>query len=105
MIARKFAPALFSLILSGLMSLLVSGISTFRVGGLTADFTGLWIGAWLTAWLFAFPVVLVVAPLAKMAVEALTANPQAASQRHIPEGVAKRHNPDRSTSASGPAVK
>jgi len=105
MIARKFAPALFSLILSGLMSLLVSGISTFRVGGLTVDFTGLWIGAWLTAWLFACPVVLVVAPLARMAVEALTANPQVASQRHIPDGVAKRRSPGHSSNASGPAGK
>ena len=37
MIPKKFAPALFSLILSGLMSFLVSGISTFRVSGLNSD--------------------------------------------------------------------
>ena len=72
MIPKKFAPALFSLILSGLMSFLVSGISTFRVSGLTSDFTGLWFGAWLTAWLVAFPVVLVAAPLVRKAVEWLT---------------------------------
>ena len=33
MFPKKFAPALFGLILSGLMSLLVSGISTLRVAG------------------------------------------------------------------------
>ena len=62
MIPAKFAPALFGLILSGLMSLLVSGISTFRAAGLGPQFAGVWLGAWLTAWLIAFPVVLVVAP-------------------------------------------
>ncbi|MBX3604807.1 MAG: DUF2798 domain-containing protein [Piscinibacter sp.] len=72
MIPKKFAPLLFGLILSGLMSLLVSGIATLRAAGLSPAFTGLWAGAWLTAWLFAFPVVLLVAPLARKAVERLT---------------------------------
>lgn len=72
MIPRKFAPALFGLTLSGLMSLLVSGISTFRISGMGPDFAGLWIGAWLTAWLIAFPAVLLVAPVARKAVERLT---------------------------------
>jgi hypothetical protein len=35
-------------------------------------FAGLWTSAWLTAWLVAFPVVLLVAPLARKAVERLT---------------------------------
>ncbi|MDZ4047692.1 MAG: DUF2798 domain-containing protein [Pseudoxanthomonas sp.] len=73
MIPRRLAPLLSGLLLSGLMSLLVSGISVFRAGGLTADFTALWMGAWLTAWLLAFPVVLVVAPLVRRIVERLTA--------------------------------
>ena len=73
MIPRKCGPMLFALILSGLMSLLVSGISTFRAIGLSPGFVGLWTGTWLTAWLVAFPAVLVVAPLARKAVERLTA--------------------------------
>jgi len=73
MIARKYGPMLFGLILSGLMSLLVSGISTLRAIGLAPGFGGLWTSAWLTAWLFAFPVVLLVAPVARRAVERLTA--------------------------------
>lgn len=73
MISRKYAPMLFGLLLSGLMSLLVSGISTVRISGLSASFTELWISGWLTAWLIAFPVVLVVAPLARKAVERMTA--------------------------------
>ena len=73
MIPKKFAPVLFSLMLSGLMSALISGISTFRLSGAQPGFTGLWLCAWLTAWLVAFPVVLVVAPLTRKAVERLTA--------------------------------
>ena len=71
MFPRRFAPILFGLLLSGLMSLLVAGISTFRAVGLEPHFVALWTSAWLTAWLVAFPVVLVVAPLARRAVERL----------------------------------
>lgn len=72
MIPKRWAPALFSLILSGMMSLLVSGISTFRAVGLTADFWMLWLSAWITAWLFAFPVVMLAAPLARRMVDAVS---------------------------------
>ncbi|MDC6170384.1 DUF2798 domain-containing protein [Paucibacter sp. XJ19-41] len=72
MIPKKYAPLLFGLILSGLMSLLVSGIATWRSLGLSPDFASLWIAAWLTAWLVAFPAVLLVAPLARKAVERMT---------------------------------
>jgi hypothetical protein len=68
MIPRKYAPALFGLILSGLMSLLVSGVSTYRALGLVGNMVDIWTDAWLTAWLFAFPVVLIAAPLARRAV-------------------------------------
>lgn len=71
MFPKKLAPALFSLILSGLMSLLVSGISAYRATGLSPSFVELWTSAWLTAWLVAFPVVLVVAPLARRAANGL----------------------------------
>ena len=73
MIPLKYAPLLFGLILSGLMSLLVSGISIVRALGLVEGFIGAWTNAWLTAWLFAFPVVLLIAPLARAAVARLTA--------------------------------
>ncbi len=70
-IPRKFGPALFGLILSGLMSLLVSGISTFRAAGAGPDSAGIWIGSWLAAWCFAFPAVLLAGPIARKAVEHL----------------------------------
>lgn len=71
MFPERIAPALFGLILSGLMSLLVSGISTYRAVGFGDGYAGLWVSAWLTAWLVAFPVVLVVAPLARRTVALL----------------------------------
>jgi hypothetical protein len=71
MLPKAAAPALFGLILSGLMSLLVSGISTYRAIGFGESYAGLWLSAWLTAWLVAFPVVLVVAPLARRTVALL----------------------------------
>ena len=61
MLPARYAPALFGLILSGLM--------TLRAAGPGADWLPLWIGAWLTAWLLAFPVVLVVAPLTRRIVQ------------------------------------
>ena len=56
---------------SGVMSLLVSGIPTFRALQ-QQDFVSLWAGAWLTGWLFAFPAVMLAAPLGRKAVSLLT---------------------------------
>jgi hypothetical protein len=73
MFPSRFAPALFGLILSGLMSFLVSGIATLRTAGWSAQFPGLWLTAWLPAWVIAFPVVLVVAPFTRRMVQRLVA--------------------------------
>jgi hypothetical protein len=71
MIPRKLEPVLFGLVLSGLMSLVVSGVSTAVAGSWRTGFAGVWAQSWLTAWLLAFPVVLVVGPLARRFVRAL----------------------------------
>ena len=71
MIARRYSPLLFALILSGVMTLLVSGLSTFRAVGLVQNLVQLWLGAWLTSWCVAFPLVLVIAPLTRQLVERL----------------------------------
>lgn len=71
----RFAPVLFGFVLSGLMSLLVSGIATFRNAGFVDGFFGIWVGAWLPSWLIAFPVVLVVAPVARRLVGLLVKAP------------------------------
>jgi hypothetical protein len=71
----RFAPVLFGFVLSALMSFVVSGIATFRNFGLVEDFFGLWFGAWVPSWLIAFPVVLVVAPVARRFVGMLVKAP------------------------------
>jgi len=69
MISQKFAPVMFGFILSALMSFIVSGISTVRTAGLVDGFFNLWLSAWLPSWLIAFPIVLVVAPIARQTVQ------------------------------------
>jgi hypothetical protein len=76
----RYAPILFGFILSALMSFLVSGIATFRNAGFGDDFFFTWINAWLPSWLIAFPVVLVVAPVARRLVGVLVKAPAPASR-------------------------
>jgi hypothetical protein len=77
----RIAPILFGLVLSALMSLLVSGISTFRNTGLVDGFVTLWMHAWLPSWLIAFPIVLVIAPLARRLVGMLVVVPSAQNNK------------------------
>ncbi|NVO22302.1 DUF2798 domain-containing protein [Donghicola sp. C2-DW-16] len=77
MIHPRFAPYLFSLFLSGMMSCLVSGIATFRALGFVPNFGAEWMGAWASSWAFAFPAVLVVAPVARRMVAAVVRSPDA----------------------------
>ena len=76
----RYAPILFGFILSALMSFLVSGIATFRNAGLVDGFFNIWVSAWLPSWLIAFPVVLVVAPIARRLVGVLVKAPAPVSR-------------------------
>ena len=71
MIPRKFEPVVFGLVLSGLMSLIVSAISAIVAGGFERQFFSLWMASWFTSWLLAFPIVLMVGPIARRAVRRL----------------------------------
>lgn len=71
----RFAPIVFGFFLSALLLFVVSGIATFRNTGLVESFLGLWINAWLPSWLIAFPIVLVVAPVARRFVGLLVKAP------------------------------
>ncbi|MEO1778842.1 MAG: DUF2798 domain-containing protein [Pseudomonadota bacterium] len=73
MIPKRYTHVAFGFLLSGMMSFLVSGISTFLAVGLVPGFMWEWIGGWLPSWAVAFPIVLVVAPLARRLVAAMTA--------------------------------
>jgi hypothetical protein len=75
MISPKYAPILFSAILSGLMSLIVSAISTVRIVGIEPAFVWAWMGSWVVAWAIAFPTVSVIAPMTRKIVERVTARP------------------------------
>ncbi|MDV7144202.1 DUF2798 domain-containing protein [Tropicimonas sp. TH_r6] len=65
MIPKRFEPYAFSATLSCMMSFIISGVSTYRALGLIDSFMSIWIANWLTSWAIAFPVVTVVAPLAR----------------------------------------
>ena len=69
--SARFAPIVFGFVLSCLMSFVVSGIATLRTAGPVDGFLQLWVGAWLASWLIAFPIVLVVAPVARRIVGSL----------------------------------
>ncbi|MGH8516826.1 MAG: DUF2798 domain-containing protein [Panacagrimonas sp.] len=72
MIPVRFAPLLFSAILSGLMSLIVSAISTLHVLGFESAFMTAWLASWSVAWAIAFPAVAVIAPITRKLVDAMT---------------------------------
>lgn len=55
------------LILSFFMTCVVSLISTLRGVGLIEGFVPLWLGAWALSWVVAFPLLLLVMPLARAA--------------------------------------
>jgi hypothetical protein len=73
-VPARFGPVLFSFLLSGVMSLLVAGIATFRTLPAGQDFISAWMGAWFSSWMVAFPAVMLAAPLARKAVDWLTAS-------------------------------
>jgi len=72
MLPRRLAPALFALLLSGVMSLLVSGVATWRALGLPPDFVSSWLQAWTFSWAVAFPTAFVIAPFVRSLVARLT---------------------------------
>jgi hypothetical protein len=61
----RYADLILPLFLSLIMTCVVSLISTLRSVGLVEDFLRLWLGAWGLSWLVAFPLLLVMLPLAK----------------------------------------
>ena len=61
----RYAEIVLPLFLSLIMTCVVSLISTLRGVGLAEHFVRLWLGSWALSWLVAFPLLLVVLPLAK----------------------------------------
>jgi hypothetical protein len=76
MFPARFAPALFSLILSGLMSFIVTGVATAKAVGLGPHTFEKWMGAWSLSWPIAFAVAFLAAPQVRRLVSLLV-KPQA----------------------------
>jgi hypothetical protein len=72
-IPARFAPLLFSAILSAVMVAIVSGFVLFTSQGMHPDLLAQWARSGVRTWPIAFPTVFVVAPLVRRAVARLTA--------------------------------
>ena len=75
MIPPRFAPIMFGFLVSGMMSLIVSGIATLRAIGWDAGLGASWIHAWAISWAIAFPTILIVSPIVRRFVAAITKQP------------------------------
>lgn len=72
-IPARFAPLLFSALLSAIMVAIVSAFVLTVSGGIHPGFAADWARSCLTTWPVAFPAVFVVAPLVRRAVARVTA--------------------------------
>lgn len=72
-IPARFAPILFSALLSAIMVCIVSAFVLVISQGLHADFATQWLKSCLTTWPVAFPTVAVVAPWVRRIVGRITA--------------------------------
>jgi len=72
-IPARFAPLLFSALLSSIMVAIVSAFVLVNAQGLHPDLATQWVRSCLTTWPVAFPTVFVVAPLVRRIVNRVTA--------------------------------
>lgn len=67
-IPARYAPVLFSALLSAIMVCIVSAFVLTTTQGIHSGFPGQWLKSCLTTWPVAFPTVAIVAPLVRRAV-------------------------------------
>ena len=72
-IPSRFAPILFSAILSAIMVCIVSAFVLITSQGLSAELPARWVRSCLTTWPVAFPTVAIVAPVVRRVVGRVTA--------------------------------
>jgi hypothetical protein len=72
-VPAKFAPILFSALLSAIMVCIVSAFVLTISQGIDAQFPTQWVRSCLTTWPVAFPTVAIVAPLVRKFVSRVTA--------------------------------
>jgi hypothetical protein len=71
-IPKKYSAILFAFLMSLLMALLMSGVLTAVFAGISHDFFAHWMNGFIHAWPIAFPAVLIIAPIVRKMVAALT---------------------------------
>lgn len=71
-IPNRFAPILFSALLSAVMVCIVSAFVLVISQGLTSEFAAQWARSCISTWPIAFPTVAVVAPLVRKLVGRMT---------------------------------
>jgi hypothetical protein len=72
-IPARFAPILFSAMLSAIMVCIVSAFVLVTAQGITPGFFAQWIKSCVTTWPIAFPTVAIVAPWVRRVVGRMTA--------------------------------
>jgi hypothetical protein len=71
-VPRRYAPILFSLVLSTAITAVTSGLITAINTGFDAGYPERWMRAWALAWAFAFPTVTLFGPSIRRMIERLT---------------------------------
>lgn len=72
-IPARFAPIVFSALLSAIMVCIVSAFVLFIAQGVHSGFLAQWIRSCVTTWPVAFPTVAIVAPWVRQVVSRITA--------------------------------
>lgn len=72
-IPARFAPILFSALLSAIMVCIVSAFVLATSQGISSDFVSQWLRSCITTWPVAFPTVAIVAPWVRRIVGKVTA--------------------------------
>lgn len=72
-ISNRFAPVLFSALLSAIMVCIVSAFVLIVAKGFHAGFLAQWLKSCVTTWPVAFPTVAIVAPMVRRLVSRITA--------------------------------
>ncbi|WP_420861173.1 DUF2798 domain-containing protein [Algirhabdus cladophorae] len=73
MFPAKFAPYLVGLMMSAVMTFFVSGFATYRGLGLVEGFMQIWMEAWIPCWFLAFPIIMLIGPIARKIAGRITA--------------------------------
>ena len=71
-ISKKYSRVLFAFLMSLLMALPMSGVLKAVIAGFSHAFFAHWLNGFVHAWPIAFPAVLIIAPIVRKMVTALT---------------------------------